>query len=106
MQRDVNILTIQELLGHELITSTQIYLHTTVKDLREMASNHPMKDLSITVASLIEGVRLPIDHPPRCRRAAPVAVLLRKLWEYLTKEAKTGKMRKTDGMRRFSEFDI
>lgn len=73
MQRDVNILTIQKLLGHELITSTQIYLHTTAKDLREMALNHPMKDLSITVASLIEGVRLPIDHPPRCRRAAPVS---------------------------------
>lgn len=71
LQRDVNIVTIQKLLGHELITSTQIYLHTTAEDLREMAADHPMQHLSITVASLIEGVRLPIDHPPRrCRSAA------------------------------------
>jgi len=71
LQRDENIVTIQKLLGHELITSTQIYLHTTAEELREMAANHPMQHLSITVASLIEGVRLPIDHPPRrCRSAA------------------------------------
>lgn len=67
LQRDVNIVTIQKLLGHEQITSTQIYLHTTAEDLREMAADHPMQHLSITVASLIEGVRLPIDHPPRRR---------------------------------------
>ena len=69
LQRKGDIVTIQKLLGHELITSTQIYFHTTAEDLREMADDHPMQHLSITVASLIEGVRLPIDHPPR-RRAA------------------------------------
>ncbi len=68
LQRDVKIVTIQKLLGHELITSTQIYLHTTAEDLREMAADHPMQDLAITVASLIEGVKLPIDHPPRRNR--------------------------------------
>jgi len=67
LQRDENIVTIQKLLGHEQITSTQIYFHTTAEDLREMAADHPMQHLSITVASIIEGVRLPIDHPPRRR---------------------------------------
>jgi len=70
LQRTDNIVTIQKLLGHELITSTQIYFHTTAEDLREMAADHPMQHLSITVASLIEGVRLPIDHPPRRRKAS------------------------------------
>jgi integrase/recombinase XerD len=70
MQRDVNIVTIQKLLGHELITSTQIYLHATAQDLLDMAADHPIRDLSISVASLIEGVKLPIDHPPR-RRGFP-----------------------------------
>ena len=79
LQRDVNIVTIQKLLGHELITSTQIYLHTTAEDLREMAADHPMQHLSITVASLIEGVRLPIDHPPR--RGRPAAVSRRERHE-------------------------
>ena len=73
LQRDVNIVTIQKLLGHELITSTQIYLHTTAEDLREMAADHPMQHLQITVASLIEGVRLPIDYPPRRRGNATTA---------------------------------
>jgi site-specific recombinase XerD len=70
MQRDVNIVTIQKLLGHELITSTQIYLHATAEDLREMAADHPIRELSISVASLIEGVKLPIDYPPRRRGRA------------------------------------
>jgi site-specific recombinase XerD len=70
--REKNLVTIQEILGHKLITSTQIYLHTTAEDLREMAARHPMEELSITVASLIEGVRLPIDYPPRRRSEATV----------------------------------
>lgn len=73
LQRDENIVTIQKLLGHKWITSTQIYLHTTAEDLRQMAADHPMQHLSITVASLIEGVRLPIDHPPRRGRSAAAA---------------------------------
>jgi len=73
LQRGVRLVPIQKILGHELITSTQIYLHTTAEDLREMAANHPIQDLAITVASLIEGVRLPIDHPPRRRRSTAAA---------------------------------
>jgi len=73
LQRNEHIVTIQKLLGHELITSTQIYFHTTAEDLRELAANHPIRHLSITVASLIEGVRLPIDHPPGRRRSVAAA---------------------------------
>lgn len=70
VQRDVNIVTIRDILGHRQITSTQIYLHTTAHELMEVARNHPVGELAPKIASLIEGVRIPIDHPPR-RRAAP-----------------------------------
>ena len=73
LQRGEKPVTIQKILGHELITSTQIYFHTTAEDLRQMAANHPMQHLSITVASLIEGVRLPIDYPPHRRQSTAVA---------------------------------
>ena len=36
------LVTIRELLGHRLITSTQIYLHVTGQDLREAAARHPI----------------------------------------------------------------
>ena len=70
VQHDVNLVVIRDLLGRRQITSTQIYLHTTAHDMRELAFNHPVGKLAPTVASLLEGVRLPIDHPPR-RRASP-----------------------------------
>ena len=69
VQRDVNIVTIRDILGHRQITSTQVYLHTTAHDLQEVAQNHPVSRLAPQVAPLLEGVWLPIDHPP-CRRQA------------------------------------
>jgi site-specific recombinase XerD len=73
VQRGVNIVTIRDILGHRQITSTQIYLHTTAHELMEVARNHPVSELAPRIASLIEGVRIPIDHPPRRRvsRASP-----------------------------------
>ena len=64
VQRDVNLVVIRDLLGHRQISSTQIYLHTTAHDMKEMALNHPVGELAPTIAALLEGVRLPIDHPP------------------------------------------
>jgi len=69
VQKKENLVTIRDILGHRQITSTQIYIHTTAEDLREVACNHPIGELAPRIASLIEGVRIPIDHPPR-RRAA------------------------------------
>jgi hypothetical protein len=65
VQRDVNLVVIRDLLGHRQITSTQIYLHTTAHDMKTVAANHPVQDLAPTIAALVEGVRLSIDHPPR-----------------------------------------
>ncbi len=65
IQHDVNLVVIRDLLGHRQITSTQIYLHTTAHDMKELAANHPVGKLAPTIASLLEGVRLPVDHPPR-----------------------------------------
>lgn len=67
VQHDVNLVVIRDLLGHRQITSTQIYLHTTAHDMKELARNHPVGRLAPTIAALLEGVRLPIDHPPRRR---------------------------------------
>lgn len=65
VQRAESLVTIRDILGHRQITSTQIYLHTTAHDLREVARNHPIGELAPRIASLIEGVRIPVDHPPR-----------------------------------------
>ncbi|MHC4180466.1 MAG: tyrosine-type recombinase/integrase [Planctomycetota bacterium] len=71
VQRGENVVTIRDILGHRQLTSTQVYIHTTAHELREVARNHPIGELAPRIASLIEGVRIPIDYPPR-RRAARV----------------------------------
>jgi site-specific recombinase XerD len=64
----VNLVTIRDLLGHRQITSTQVYLHVTAEDLREMARRHPIKHLAPTIEHLLPDVKLPMQHPPRrCR---------------------------------------
>jgi len=60
----VALVTIRELLGHRLITSTQIYLHVTGQDLREAAARHPIGRLIGIVVHLLPNVRLPIQHAP------------------------------------------
>lgn len=64
----VGLVTIRDLLGHRLITSTQIYLHVTAQDLRQAADVHPIKDLSGFVKDLLPEVKLPFQHPPARRR--------------------------------------
>jgi site-specific recombinase XerD len=60
----VQLVTIRDLLGHRLITSTQIYLHVTAADLREAADRHPISQLSGVVNDLLPAVKLPFQHPP------------------------------------------
>ena len=51
----VNLITIRDLLGHRQITSTQIYLHMTARDMREAADRHPIAALMDTVKDLLPG---------------------------------------------------
>jgi integrase/recombinase XerD len=57
----VGLVTIRDLLGHRLITSTQIYLHVTADDLRAAAARHPISRLLDTVKTLIASGPLPFQ---------------------------------------------
>lgn len=59
----VGLVTIRDLLGHRLITSTQIYLHVTADDLRAAAARHPISRLIDTVKHLIAPGPLPFQKP-------------------------------------------
>lgn len=65
----VGLVTIRDLLGHRLITSTQIYLHVTAQDLREAADRHPIRRLLGTIEHLLPDVRLPFQYAPGLRRS-------------------------------------
>jgi len=58
-----NLVTIRDLLGHRLITSTQVYLHVTARDMREAADRHPIQRLAPTVQHLLPDVKLPMQRP-------------------------------------------
>lgn len=58
----VELVTIRDLLGHRLITSTQIYLHVTAQDLRAAVDRHPIAKLLGTVEHLLPNVRIPFQH--------------------------------------------
>jgi site-specific recombinase XerD len=59
----VGLVTIRDLLGHRLITSTQVYLHVTADDLRQAAARHPIGQLLATVEHLLPCGRLPFQKP-------------------------------------------
>jgi len=59
----IGLVTIRDLLGHRLITSTQIYLHVTADDLRAAAARHPISRLLDTVKNLIALGPLPFQRP-------------------------------------------
>jgi integrase/recombinase XerD len=63
----VGLVTIRDLLGHRLITSTQIYLHVTAHDLREAADRHPIGRLLGIVEHLLPDVKLPMQYSPHLR---------------------------------------
>ncbi|MCX6997609.1 MAG: tyrosine-type recombinase/integrase [Kiritimatiellaeota bacterium] len=65
----VGLVTVRDLLGHRLITSTQIYIHLTAQDLREAADRHPIADLIKRVEDLLPNVQLPFQYPPGQRFA-------------------------------------
>ncbi len=57
----VGLVTIRDLLGHRLITSTQIYLHVTADDLRAAAVKHPISRLLDTIRTIISPGPLPFQ---------------------------------------------
>jgi integrase/recombinase XerD len=66
----VGLVTIRDLLGHQQITSTQIYLHVTAHDMREAADRHPIGRLLGIIEHLLPDVKLPLQYPPGVRRRA------------------------------------
>ena len=67
LRAGVGLVTIRDLLGHRLITSTQIYLHVTAEDLRSAAASHPISRLGPTVEMLLPNVKLPKQYAPQRR---------------------------------------
>jgi integrase/recombinase XerD len=68
VQEGVGLVTIRDLLGHRLITSTQVYLHVTAHDLRAAAARHPIAHLLATVQDLLPDVKLPLQYAPSVRK--------------------------------------
>ncbi len=62
-------MTIRDLLGHRLITSTRIYLHVTAEDLRAAALRHPIGRLAEPLDELLPVRRLPVQPAPLRRRS-------------------------------------
>jgi integrase/recombinase XerD len=62
VREGVGLVTIRDLLGHQQITSTQIYLHVTAQDLRAAAERHPIARLLGTIEHLLPNVRLPFQR--------------------------------------------
>jgi site-specific recombinase XerD len=59
----VGLVTIRDLLGHRLITSTQVYLHVTGDDLRAAVARHPIGRLVNTIKNLLAPGPLPFQKP-------------------------------------------
>jgi integrase/recombinase XerD len=57
----VGLVTVRDLLGHRLITSTQIYIHLTAQDLRHAAQRHPIGELIKRIDDLLPNIKLPFQ---------------------------------------------
>lgn len=60
---------VRDLLGHRLLSSTQIYLHMTAQDLRQAVDRHPIGGLVQSLKELLPNVKLPFQYPPGTRFA-------------------------------------
>lgn len=45
LQEGAHLVSIQKLLGHKSLMTTQIYLHITIADLKELSKQHPMRKM-------------------------------------------------------------
>jgi site-specific recombinase XerD len=67
IKKGVGLVTVRDLLGHRMITSTQIYIHLTAQDLRKAADRHPIAALIKRVEDLLPDVKLPFQRGPSRR---------------------------------------
>jgi integrase/recombinase XerD len=67
IQAGVGLVTVRDLLGHRLITSTQLYIHLTAHDLRQAADRHPIGELIKRIEDLLPDVKLPFQRSSRSR---------------------------------------
>jgi integrase/recombinase XerD len=66
LRKGEDLVAIRDLLGHRLISSTQVYVHVTAEDLRSAIAHHPIERLAPTVEFLLPNVKLPLQYaPPR-----------------------------------------
>lgn len=65
----VKLVVLKELLGHRQLSSTQIYVHMTVNDLRQAMQNHPLCKLAKDLVKYLPNVKLPFQYPPGTRYA-------------------------------------
>lgn len=49
LQEGAHLVSIQKLLGHKSLSTTQIYLHITIGDLKELSKQHPMRRMRTIV---------------------------------------------------------
>jgi integrase/recombinase XerD len=61
VQEGVGLVTLRDLLGHRQITSTQIYIHLTAKDLRHAADKHPVGKLIKRMEELLPNLKIPFQ---------------------------------------------
>lgn len=59
-----DLIRVRDLLGHQCLSSTQLYLHVTARDLREAADNHPIEELVDTVDTILPIRGMRFQHPP------------------------------------------
>jgi len=57
----VGLVTVRDLLGHRMITSTQIYIHLTAQDLRQAADRHPIGELIKRIDDLLPQIKVPFQ---------------------------------------------
>ncbi len=57
----VGLVTVRDLLGHRMITSTQIYIHLTAQDLRKAADRHPIGELIKRIDDLLPQIKVPFQ---------------------------------------------
>ena len=63
VKEGVDLLTISKLLGHRQLSSTQVYLHLTVEDLRDAADRHPVNRLVEKLEDFLPNLTLPFQYP-------------------------------------------
>ena len=66
LQEGAHLVSIQKLLGHKSLTTTQIYLHITITDLLELSKKHPMRKMR-TMMGLIGDSVTSFQIPYRSR---------------------------------------